>query len=1529
MKPGPKDIKEIFAQALQISTPAERASFLDSACKDDPELRGQVESLLEAHHEAGDFLCETIKLPPIDSVTEPRGALIGRYKLLEKIGEGGFGVVYMAEQQEPVQRKVALKIIKAGMDTQEVIARFAAERQALALMDHPNIAKVLDAGATETGRPYFVMELVRGIPITDYCDEKRLSTAERLRLFIKVCQAVQHAHQKAVIHRDLKPSNILVTLHDGEPVPKVIDFGVAKALGQKLTEKTLFTAFRQMIGTPAYMSPEQAEMSGLDIDTRSDIYSLGVLLYELLTGVTPFDKETMAKAALDEIRRMIRETEPPKPSTRLRTLGEKLNEVAKHRQTEPGALSRFIRGDLDWIVMKCLEKDRKRRYETANGVAADLERHLNLEPVLACPPSALYRLGKTVRRHRLAFAAGAGIAISLMAGLALSTTLFVRERAARHASLLDNQRADEQVATALAIEAFLEKDLLAHAVSDPDQGEKPEPDLKVRALLDRASEKIAGQFPNRPLVEAGLRMTLGRAYHQLGEYETMERHLVRAFNLYSQSLGGTNVLTLEAARVLGDAKRHLGRRAEAEQLLQQILDKERTFLGLFHTNTLFTMGTLASTLLEDGQTNKGRALLNEALQLAASRPGKVTAVYADLLGNYIISLLGAGDYREAEGKCLEALEVHRRVYGPESVPTARLLGMLAVAKMNKGEYAKAEPLAREALSTLYKFFGRDSLEVANMMRQLGACAAELHKFSEAESLLADALSIQLKLKGAPSTDVADSLDGIARAFELQGDLSAASALLCQQLEIRRRIQGPQDSESQNTAERLGSVLAQLDRRHELAALLRETLDFTSREGKKNKSTSLTLENWEQMKSSAVRLIGRIAAEQIRLNMAAEAEKLLRKSIPDTRDRFGSNYFEVLMLDSWLNEALRAQGRYAESESQLSRAWRIPAVAGLRLTNDGLGILESPDKALTTLSCAIQAASTNENATIACRFARAALFGRQGLSGQAAEDLVEVVRQNQTYFGLPLVPLWMDSGDVGNYDDYRRRILVRFSRTPFTSPDGGWQGTEVSSVKDPETAAGIALSLMIYPDAASYWATCRLADYAVVHGFDHPRAAYFQMVEALAELRLERFKSAADWARRSLRSTNSHPSTTAAALAVLAMAEHKLGDASEAHQTLARARSLLPQVQTSQPGPFSDHGDDWADWLIDRLLVQESTRVVESAPRDEGSVSRSAGNSTATAAPAGPAARIGGRHSKRGLAAIVNDTPIYESDVDDCITSQEESLRSKLPPDQSNEFQRRMTQLREQCLEGLIAGELILAYALENGAEIPKSHLDEFIERTIANSYNGDSNLLVRALAQKGLTVAKLRELHRDADLVQAASRDITNSVTPPTTGEIEEYYSAHRTNFWDEESIELSYIVINAIPTNQEVQAVAPRSRANQIRARIADGADFAEEADLHSDVNRSRNGGYFGWAKRGILRKELDEAAFSMKKGELSAVIEAGDAFYILRVNGRRPGAVRPLAAVQEEIRTALLAKKSLTTQESWLARLRMNAVILRPPFR
>src|SRR5438034_6739009 len=411
----------IFFAALEKGSSEERVRYLAEACGGDTELRGRVERLLGAHSKVGVLDAPAITAeqdlaldPPI--LLLPAGTMIGRYKPLEPIGEGGYGVVFMAEQTSPVQRKVALKIIKAGMDTRQVIARFEAERQALALMDHPNIAKVFDAGTTDTGRPYFVMELVKGIPITRFSDERRLTTRERLELAIPVCQAVQHAHQKGIIHRDLKPSNVLIALYDGQPVPKVIDFGVAKATGPRLTDQTLYTEFGAVVGTLEYMSPEQAELNQLDIDTRSDIYSLGVLLYELLTGSTPLERKRLKTAAMLEVLRLIREEEPPRPSTRLSTSDE-MPSVAANRGLEPKKLSGVVRGELDWIVMRALEKDRNRRYETANGFAADVQRYLADEPVLACPPSAGYRLRKLMRRNKGPVLAAALVLLAVVGGI--------------------------------------------------------------------------------------------------------------------------------------------------------------------------------------------------------------------------------------------------------------------------------------------------------------------------------------------------------------------------------------------------------------------------------------------------------------------------------------------------------------------------------------------------------------------------------------------------------------------------------------------------------------------------------------------------------------------------------------------------------------------------------------------------------------------------------------------------------------------------------------------------------------------------------------------------------------------------------------------------------------------------------------------------------------------------------------------------------------------------------------------------------
>jgi tetratricopeptide (TPR) repeat protein len=424
----------IFAQAIEIESPQERAVFLEQACANDPELRREMEKLVGDYFRAGAFLerpaahiVTTLDVP----LAERPGTVIGPYKLREQIGEGGMGLVFVAEQQQPVRRKVALKVIKPGMDSKQVIARFEAERQALALMDHPNIAKVLDAGTTESGRPYFVMELVKGVPITAYCDQNRLPTRQRLELFVPVCQAVQHAHQKGVIHRDLKPSNVLVAVHDVTPVPKVIDFGLAKAMGHQLTEQTLYTGIGHMVGTPLYMSPEQAGLSSLDVDTRSDIYSLGVLLYELLTGLTPFDQETLRQAGFDELRRIIREDEPPRPSTRLSTLAKgKLSTICECRGVEPGKLGQQVRGELDWIVMKALEKDRNRRYESASAFAVDVQRYLHDEPVQACPPSAWYKLRKFARRRKAPLMVAACVLLAVTV-FAITVGWFLREQASR------------------------------------------------------------------------------------------------------------------------------------------------------------------------------------------------------------------------------------------------------------------------------------------------------------------------------------------------------------------------------------------------------------------------------------------------------------------------------------------------------------------------------------------------------------------------------------------------------------------------------------------------------------------------------------------------------------------------------------------------------------------------------------------------------------------------------------------------------------------------------------------------------------------------------------------------------------------------------------------------------------------------------------------------------------------------------------------------------------------------------------------
>jgi serine/threonine protein kinase len=532
-------LMSVFQAALEKYPPEEWDVFVRNAAGDDEELFRRTCQLLQAHANGDSLLDRPVvaaNLTVDQPIPEKPGNPIGPYVLLQQIGEGGFGVVFLAEQERPVRRKVALKVIKPGMDTRQVIARFEAERQALAMMDHPNIAKVHDAGATENGRPYFVMELVQGVPITEYCDECQLSTRERLELFVTVCQAVQHAHQKGVIHRDIKPTNVLVAMLDGKPAPKIIDFGVAKAVGQRLTEHTLMTAFAQMVGTPLYMSPEQAELSPLGVDTRSDIYSLGVLLYELLIGTTPFEKDRLHAASYDELRRIIREEEPPRPSTRISTLAaDRAVTVAEQRRTDARRLRQQVRGELDWIVMKCLEKDRSRRYETADSLARDVERYLRDETVQACSPSLAYRLKRFVRRNKVAAAFIALLTVGL-AALAVSNvkiqSALSQKNDALALALTNEQRATKEATRAQAIADFL-SDMLESAYPDRIKDSQ----YTVRELLDDFSTELDDEFASQPEVKAAIHSVIGTSYWQLGELDRADRHLKRALDLHRQVYG--------------------------------------------------------------------------------------------------------------------------------------------------------------------------------------------------------------------------------------------------------------------------------------------------------------------------------------------------------------------------------------------------------------------------------------------------------------------------------------------------------------------------------------------------------------------------------------------------------------------------------------------------------------------------------------------------------------------------------------------------------------------------------------------------------------------------------------------------------------------------------------------------------------------------------------------------------------------------------------------------------------------------------
>jgi non-specific serine/threonine protein kinase/serine/threonine-protein kinase len=756
-----KKIESLWQAAL-AQPPEQRAAFLTQACPDDPQLRAEVQSLLA---QQSDSFMEDSPLSSlgndqtIASGTFP-GVMLGPYRLLEILGQGGMGEVWLAVQKQPVRRRVALKLIKAGMDTREVVARFESERQALALMDHPAIAKVFDAGSTTQGRPFFVMEYVAGVPITDYCDKHKLTTRERLELFIHVCEGVQHAHQKAIIHRDLKPSNILVSEVDGKPVPKIIDFGVAKATAQRLSAETMFTRLGSIIGTPEYMSPEQAGSVGEDIDTRTDVYSLGVVLYELLVGALPLDFHNLR---FDEAMNKVRDEDASKPSTKLRTLGEQSTTAARNRSTEPRTLARLLRGDLDAITLKAIEKERARRYGSPSDLAADIKRHLRNEAVVAHPPSVAYRTGKYIRRHWV------GVAVAAAAALLLISFSLTQHFEVRRITR-ERDRADR--VTALMTSMF--------KVSNPSESRGNK--VTAREILDKAAQNIGSGLTQDPELQAQMMHVMGVVYANLGIYSQAHPLLLRAMEIQQRVLGADNPETLSSAYWLGLTLLYQGQYRDSERLERQTLQTQTRVLGPENKATLLSMHVLAWSLEQQAR------------------------------------------FPEAEQLYRKGLAIERRTLGPDEPQTLNSMNNLADCLDEEGHPAEAETLQRQLVEVRRRVLGPDNPDTLSSMNNLANAEDRQGHHAEAAALHTQVLAMRRRILGPEHPYTLWSMDNLAVALSAEGRNAEAEKLERETLDLRRRVLGPDHPDTARSLYNLAGMVLHLGRSTEALSLLRQAAD---------------------------------------------------------------------------------------------------------------------------------------------------------------------------------------------------------------------------------------------------------------------------------------------------------------------------------------------------------------------------------------------------------------------------------------------------------------------------------------------------------------------------------------------------------------------------------------------------------------------------------------------------------------------------------------------------------------------------------